>query len=408
VIYDYLVVGSGLYGSVFAQQATEAGRSVKVIEKRAHVGGNCYSHAYEDTNIIVHAYGTHIFHTSDAEIWNYVNRFSEFNRYQHRVLTTHRSRVYSMPINLGTINAFYGVNLRPHEVEGFLATKRGAIANPANLEEKAISLIGRDLYEAFIRGYTRKQWGCDPKLLPASIITRLPVRSSYNDGYFDDLYQGIPVGGYTPIFERMLHGIPVELNTDFLADAEYWRRRARKVVYTGPIDAYFDYEHGRLNWRSIRFETEQVATDDFQGTAVMNYADEDVAYTRIHEPRHLHPEGRFPPGVSVVVREYSLVDNDRPYYPVNFDEDKEKLAKYRALQAREGWTLFGGRLAQYRYYDMHQVIGAALKAAKTELVRVINASPSSQARSRSKAVARMRASRSGSPSSASSAGTRSE
>jgi len=366
-IVDYLVVGSGLFGAVFSQQAKEAGRSVRLIEKRDHIGGNCFSYEFDDTNITVHAYGTHIFHTSDPDIWNYVNRFTEFNRYQHRVLTTHRSKVYSMPINLGTINAFYGVNLRPSEVESFLASKRGDIANPGNLEEKAISLIGRDLYEAFIRGYTKKQWGCDPKLLPASIITRLPVRTSYHDSYFDDLYQGIPVGGYTPIFERMLEGIPVELRTDFLKDLGYWRSRARKVVYTGPIDAYFEYEYGRLNWRSVRFESEKVASDDFQGTSVMNYADDDVPFTRIHEPKHLHPERKFPPGVSVVVREYSLIDNDRPYYPVNFDEDKEKLAKYRDLQAQEKSTLFGGRLAQYRYYDMHQVIGSALKVAKAEL-----------------------------------------
>jgi UDP-galactopyranose mutase len=406
--YDYLVVGAGLYGSVFAQQAKAAGRSVMLVEKRAHIGGNCYSQPFEDTNIIVHAYGTHIFHTSDQDIWSYVSRFAEFNRYRHRVLTTHRSRVYSMPINLGTINAFYGVNLRPYEVEAFLAARREPIAAPRNLEEKAVSLIGRELYEAFVRGYTRKQWGCDPRLLPASIITRLPVRTSYDDGYFDDLYQGIPVGGYTPMFERMLEGVPIELETDFLRDRAYWRSRARKVVYTGAIDAYFDYAYGRLNWRSVRFEAEKLSTGDFQGTAVMNYADEDVPYTRIHEPRHLHPECRFPAGASVVMREYSLVDNDRPYYPVNFDEDKDKLARYRELQAREAATLFGGRLAQYRYYDMHQVIGAALKAAKMELARSSNASPSSQARSRAEALARMRSSRAESPSSDSSAGTRSE
>ena len=367
MIYDYLVVGAGLFGAVFAQQAKEAGRTVKVIEKRDHIGGNCFSYEFEDTNITVHAYGTHIFHTSDTDIWNYVNRFTRFNRYQHRVLTTHRARVYSMPINLGTINAFYGLNLRPDQVEAFLAGKRGSIANPRNLEEKAISLIGSELYEAFIRGYTKKQWGCDPKLLPANIITRLPVRSSYHDSYFDDVYQGIPVGGYTPMFERLLAGMPVDLGVDFLADRGYWQSRARKVVYTGPIDAYFGHAHGRLNWRSVRFENEKVPVDDYQGTSVMNYADEDVSYTRIHEPKHLHPERRFPPRVSLIVREYSLIDNDRPYYPVNFDEDKEKLARYKDLQSAEGATIFGGRLAQYRYYDMHQVIGSALKTARDEL-----------------------------------------
>jgi UDP-galactopyranose mutase len=406
--YDYLVVGAGLYGAVFAQQAKAAGRSVLLVEKRGHIGGNCYSHAFEDTGIIVHAYGTHVFHTSDEQIWSYVNWFARFNRYQHRVLTTHRSRVYSMPINLGTLNAFYGVSLRPHQVEGFLAARREPIGSPRNLEEKAVSLVGRELYEAFIRGYTRKQWGCDPKLLPASIITRLPVRSSYHDAYFDDPYQGVPLGGYTPMFERMLAGIPVELKTDFLQDRGYWRTRARKVVYTGPLDAYFDYAHGRLNWRSVRFEAQKLPTADFQGTAVMNYADEDVPYTRIHEPRHLHPEERFSAGATVVVREYPLVDNERPYYPVNSEEDKVKLARYRELQAAEPATLFGGRLAQYRYYDMHQVIGAALKAAKMELARATNASPSSQARSRSEAAARIRSSRDASASSASSVGTRSE
>jgi UDP-galactopyranose mutase len=366
-MYDYLVVGSGLFGAVFAQQVKEAGRTVKVIEKRDHIGGNCYSYEFEDTGINIHAYGTHIFHTNDVHLWNYMNRFTEFNRYQHRVLTTHRSRVYSMPINLGTINAFYGVNLRPHDVEAFLAAKRKAITHPKNLEEKAISLIGQDLYEAFIRGYTRKQWGCDPKALPAGIITRLPVRTSFHDSYFDDLYQGIPTGGYTPIFERMLDNVPVERCVNFLADRDYWRSQAKKVVYTGPLDAYFDFVHGRLNWRSVRFEQERVELDDFQGISVMNYADDDVPYTRIHEPKHLHPERRFPHRTSVVIREYSLIDNERPYYPVNFVEDKDKLVRYQKLQSAEKATLFGGRLAQYRYYDMHQVIASALKTAHNEL-----------------------------------------
>ena len=365
--YDYLIVGSGFFGSVFAQQAKESGRSALVIEKRSHIGGNCYSFDYEDTNVNIHKYGTHIFHTNDQKIWDYVNRFTKFNRYQHRVLTTHRDRVYTMPICLATINAFYNINLKPNEVDAFLESKKGEFARPANLEEKAISLIGRELYEAFIRGYTKKHWGCDPKELPVNIITRLPVRNSYYDSYFNDLYQGIPVGGYTPIFERMLEGIPVELEVDFFSDREYWRRRARKVVFTGPIDAYFDYQCGRLNWRSVRFETERLQEDDYQGTSVMNYADEDVSFTRIHEPKHLHRERKFAPRSTVIVREYSLIDNDQPYYPVNFEPDKECLAKYKALQADEKDVIFGGRLAQYRYYDMHQVIGSALRTARDEL-----------------------------------------
>ncbi|AKF09423.1 UDP-galactopyranose mutase [Sandaracinus amylolyticus] len=366
--HDYVVVGSGLFGAVFAQQAREAGKSVLVIERRDHVGGNCWSYDCPETGINVHAYGTHIFHCSSDEIWQYVNRFTGLNRYRHRVLTTHRDRVYSMPINLGTVNAFYGVSLRPFEVESFLESKRENITMPRNLEEKAISLIGRDLYEAFVKGYTAKQWGCDPCELPASIINRLPVRVSYEDSYFDDRYQGIPLEGYGRMFERMLEGIPVELGVDFFDDREHWMRHAKKVVYTGPLDRFFDYEHGRLSWRSVRFERTRVDIDDYQGTSVMNYADGDVPYTRIHEPKHLHPERRSrTKGKTVVIREYSHVDDDQPYYPVNFPSDQDKLARYQAQQSEHPNVIFGGRLAQYRYLDMHQVIGAALRAAAREL-----------------------------------------
>lgn len=366
--YDYVVVGSGLFGAVFAQQMREHGRSVCVIERRDHIGGNCYSYDYQDTHINIHAYGTHIFHTNDEATWRYVRRFTEFNRYRHRVLTTFRSKVYSMPINLGTVNAFYGLSLRPWELAVFLAKQRGDIANPQNLEEKAISLVGRELYDAFIRGYTKKQWGCDPKELPPSIITRLPVRASYHDAYFDDTYQGIPVSGYTPMFERMLEGVDVELGADFFADRERWQRMARrKVVYTGPLDRYFDYAHGRLSWRSVRFELKRVDVPDYQGTSVMNYADEDVPHTRVHEPKHLHPERRSAPESTVVIREYSLVNDDEPYYPVNFESDRKVLSEYQALAAKEPSAIFGGRLARYRYYDMHQVIASARKAARDEL-----------------------------------------
>lgn len=367
--YDYVVVGSGLFGAVFAQQAKEHGRSVLVLDRRNHIGGNCHSYDYEDTNINVHTYGTHIFHTNDASVWAYVRRFADFNDYRHRVLTTYENRVYTMPINLGTVNAFYGTNLHPWELESFMQKRREKIASPRNLEEKAISLIGRDLYEAFIRGYTKKQWGCDPRQLPASIITRLPVRTSYQDSYFDDAYQGIPIGGYTPMFQRMLAGIDVELGADYFADRERWERMARrKVVYTGPIDRYFDYAHGRLSWRSVRFELESVDVADYQGTSVMNYADEHVPHTRIHEPRHLHPERRASAERTVTIREYSLVNDDEPYYPVNFESDKRTLAAYEELAGQETHTIFGGRLARYKYYDMHQVVAAARKAAKDELL----------------------------------------
>lgn len=365
--YHYIIIGSGFFGAVFAQQAKENGKSVLVLEKRNHIGGNCYSYDYQDTNINIHVYGTHIFHTSDKKLWDYINRFTEFNRYQHRVLTTYQNRVYSMPINLGTINAFYGINLKPSEVEKFLESKRGKLSNPKNLEEKAISLIGKELYEAFIKGYTMKQWGCDPSELPPNIITRLPVRASYYDSYFNDLYQGIPVGGYTPIFERMLKGIPVELEVDFCEDMSYWAKRCQKIIYTGPIDRYFNYKFGHLNWRSVYFETKQVDVDDYQGTSVMNYADIEIPCTRIHEPKHLHRERKFNPSETVIIQEYSQVNSDEPYYPVNFESDQALLAQYQSLQTNEKNVIFGGRLAQYKYYDMHQVIASALSTARQEL-----------------------------------------
>jgi len=367
MLYDYLVVGCGFFGSVFAQQARENGKTVLMVERRPHIGGNCYTYEYEDTGISIHAYGSHIFHCADDETWKYINRFTAFNRHQHRVLTTHRGKVYSMPINLGTINSFFGTNLRPEEVAGFLDGQRPAGGRAANLEEQAISLIGKPLYEAFIRGYTRKQWGCDPRELPPNIITRLPVRSSYHDAYFNDRYQGIPLEGYTPIFERMLEGIPIELGVDFFADREVWEKKAQKIVYTGPIDRYFEYCYGRLNWRSVRFEIERLASSDYQGVSVMNYADEDVPYTRIHEPKHLHLERSWNRDTTVIVREFSHVDPEQPYYPVNFAEDREMYEKYSALQSESPNVIFGGRLARYKYYDMHQVIAGALATARKEL-----------------------------------------
>jgi UDP-galactopyranose mutase len=272
-----------------------------------------------------------------------------------------------MPINLATINSFFGVNLTPSEAGAFLESKRVKIANPRNLEEKAISLVGRELYEAFIRGYTKKQWACEPTQLPAGIITRLPVRTSFFDSYFDDTYQGIPAEGYTRIFERMLEGIPVELGVDFHRDRGDWMKKARKVVYTGPIDRYFDYALGRLNWRSVRFETERLKIDDYQGTSVMNYADEDTPHTRIHEPKHLHLERPWNKTDTVIMREYAHADDEAPYYPVNSESDRALYEKYAAMEAAEKNVIFGGRLARYKYYDMHQVIGAALVAAKREL-----------------------------------------
>lgn len=359
--YDYIIVGGGLYGAVTAERLKKKGISVLIIEKRDHIGGNCFSYKYTGTNIEVHKYGTHIFHTNNKEVWDYVNSFVEFNRYRHRVLTTYKGKVYAMPMNLGTINTFYGLNLKPSEVENFIASKREHIPNPKNLEEKAINLIGIDLYEAFIKGYTKKQWGCDPIELPADIITRLPVRHSFNDCYFDDYYQGLPREGYTAIFRKMLKGIPVELNTDFFKDKERWLSFCNHLIYTGPIDRYFDYKFGRLGWRSVRFEIEKLGIEDFQGTSVMNCADEDVPYTRIHEPKHLHLEKKHTPKATIIIREYPQINDEEPYYPVNSPDDKNLLVKYQALARKEKKVIFGGRLAEYKYYDMHHTIESVLR-----------------------------------------------
>lgn len=361
-----------MFGSVFAQQMTEAGRSCLVVDRRDHVGGNCHTYEHEDTGITVHSYGTHIFHTSDRKVWDYVNRFTEFNRYRHRVLTRVGPEVYSMPINLGTFNRFFRNDCSPKEMEEYLdiwKQEYGGARVPENLEEKAISLIGEPLYKTFIRGYTKKQWGRDPRELPASIITRLPLRTSYDDGYFDDLYEGIPVDGYTPMFRRMLEGVDVELGMDFFLARELLEKAARlKVVYTGPVDRYFDFGLGRLGWRSVRFEkTWHEGLSDFQGTSVMNFADESVPWTRIHEPKHLHPERAWDMRGTLTVKEFPHVDDSEPYYPINFDPDRELYARYAVLAEKEKHVIFGGRLANYRYYDMHQVVAQALKAAEKEL-----------------------------------------
>lgn len=367
MMYDYIVVGAGLFGAVFAREAADAGKSVLVLEKREHIGGNCYTYEFEDSGITVPLYGPHIFHTDSLELWNYMRRFTEFNRYQHRPLTTHKDRVYTLPINLGTINAFYGVNLRPSQVDAFLRQRIPAGPEPSNFEEKAISLVGPELYEAFFKGYSTKHWQTDLKRLPADLVTRLPVRRSYYDSYYDDAYQGMPIDGYTAIFERMLAGIPVQLGTDFASDQEHWRGRCRTLVYTGPVDEYFECRHGRLRWGSVRFETELVGMADYQGTSVMNFADLDVPHTRIVEPKHFYRERRLAAEQTVIIREYSCFDALRPYYPVRLGEDLALLQRYQRLVADKPNVIFGGRLAEYKYYDMDDVIEAALRAAKTAL-----------------------------------------
>jgi UDP-galactopyranose mutase len=375
---DLLVVGAGLFGLTLARQAAEEhDAKVTVIDRRDHLGGNAYSEADPETGIEVHKYGAHLFHTSNTRVWEYVNRFTDFTPYVHKVYTTHRGVVYPMPINLGTINQFFESAYSPAGARELIQEQAGKLAgtDPANLNDKGISLIGRPLYEAFIKHYTGKQWQTDPKDLPASIISRLPVRYTYDNRYFNDTYEGLPRQGYTAWLERMADhpNISVELGTDYFDAAQPLNRDAVRgnvpVVYTGPVDRYFDYAHGDLKWRTIDLETEHVDTGDFQGTSVMNYADESVPFTRIIEPRHFHPERDYPTDRTVIQREYSRFANreDEPYYPVNSTEDRETLLKYRQLADAEPRTLFGGRLGTYQYLDMHMAIGSALSAADNKL-----------------------------------------
>lgn len=368
---DLVVVGSGLFGLTIAEQAaTELGLKVVLLDRRSHIGGNAYSENEEQTGIEVHRYGAHLFHTSNERVWEYVNRFTGFTNYVHRVYTRHNGIVYPMPINLGTINQFFNAAYSPAEAKALIAEQAGELAgtDPQNLNDKGISLIGRPLYEAFIKHYTAKQWQTPPEELPASIISRLPVRYTYDNRYFNDKYEGLPVDGYAAWLERMAAhpNIEVRLNTDFFSDDhEYSREKVLgqiPVVYTGPVDRYFDYAEGDLSWRTIDLEEEVLPIEDFQGCSVMNYPDADVPFTRIHEFRHFHPERDYTKDATVIMREYSRFANkgDEPYYPVNTSVDREKLLKYRDLAKGEQNVLFGGRLGTYRYLDMHMAIGAAL------------------------------------------------
>ena len=368
---DLVVVGSGLFGLTIAEQAaTELGLKVALLDRRSHIGGNAYSENEEQTGIEVHRYGAHLFHTSNERVWEYVNRFTDFTNYVHRVYTRHDGVVYPMPINLGTINQFFNAAYSPAEAKALIAEQAGELAgtDPQNLNDKGISLIGRPLYEAFIKHYTAKQWQTPPEELPASIISRLPVRYTYDNRYFNDKYEGLPVGGYTAWLERMAAhpNIEVRLNTDFFSgDHEYSREKVLgqvPVVYTGPVDRYFDYTEGDLSWRTIDLEEEVLPIEDFQGCSVMNYPDADVPFTRIHEFRHFHPERDYTKDATVIMREYSRFANkgDEPYYPVNTSVDREKLLKYRDLAKGAKDALFGGRLGTYKYLDMHMAIGSAL------------------------------------------------
>ena len=367
-MYRYLIVGAGLYGATVARELTDAGYSVLVIDKRAHVAGNVYTEDVE--GIHVHKYGAHIFHTNNSEVWNYVNRFSVFNRFTNSPVANYKGEIYSLPFNMYTFNKMWGV-VTPEEAAAKIAEQRKEITGePRNLEEQAISLVGRDIYEKLIKGYTEKQWGRDCRDLPAFIIRRLPVRLTYDNNYFNALYQGIPVGGYTKMVGKMLEGIEVRLGQDYLEQKDAWDSLAEKVIYTGPVDAYFNYSLGRLEYRSVRFEAEVLDKPSFQGHAAVNYTDRETPWTRIIEHKWFEfgkdENGNDLPK-TVISREYSSEwkPGDEPYYPVNDEKNSRLYAEYKAMAARESKVVFGGRLGEYKYYDMDQVIAAALEKVKT-------------------------------------------
>ena len=365
---DYLVVGAGLFGAVFAQEASKQGKKVLVIDKRNHIGGNVYS--YEKNGIMVHRYGAHIFHTNSERVWNYVQRFSAFNRFTNSPVANYKGKIYSLPFNMYTFNTMWGV-VSPEEAKEKIEAERKAagITEPKNLEEQAISLVGREIYEKLIKGYTKKQWGRDCKDLPASIIRRLPVRFTYDNNYFNALYQGIPVEGYTAMVEKMLSGIPVELEEDFLENKEKWFSRAKKVVFTGAIDAYFGYCLGELEYRKVRFEVEEIPVPNFQGNAAVNYTDRETPWTRIIEHKWFtfgKDENGNDLAKTVISREYSSEwkQGDEPYYPVNDEKNTALYEQYKELSSHETNILFGGRLGEYKYYDMDKVIASALEKSK--------------------------------------------
>lgn len=385
---DLVVVGSGFFGLTVAEQlAARHGRRVLVIDRRPHIGGNAYSEAEPQTGIEVHRYGAHLFHTSNERVWEYVNRFTAFTGYVHRVYTTHRGEVFPMPINLGTINQFFRSAYGPDAARALIREQAAELGGrtPANLDEQGVNLIGRPLYEAFIREYTAKQWQTDPTELPASIISRLPVRYTYDNRYFNDTHEGLPVDGYTRWIERMADHpkIEVRLGVDFFDESQPVNKKAVvgnvPVVYTGPVDRYFDFAEGELTWRTLDFEQEVLPVGDFQGTPVMNYADADVPYTRIHEFRHFHPERDYPGDKTVIMREFSRFagSGDEPYYPINTPTDRERLVAYRELAAGEPQVIFGGRLGTYQYLDMHMAIGAALSTVDNTVAPLFTASSTS-------------------------------
>jgi len=363
--YDYLIVGTGLFGSIFAYEANKRGKKCLVIDKRDHIGGNIYTKEVE--GIQVHEYGAHIFHTSNEEVWEYIQQFAKFNRYTNSPIAKYKDEIYNMPFNMNTFNKMWGV-ITPEEAKAKIdeQIKEAGITEPKNLEEQAISMVGKDIYEKLVKGYTGKQWGRPCDELPSFIIKRLPVRFTYDNNYFNDLYQGIPIGGYTQIIEKMLDGIEVKLNYDFFEHREELENIAEKIVFTGMIDQYYDYCYGELEYRSLRFETEVLDTSNYQGNAVVNYNEYEIPYTRIIEHKHFEYGTQEK---TVITREYPSTwkKGDEPYYPMNDEKNNALYAKYKALATQEDKVIFGGRLGMYKYFDMHHVIDEALKCVKEHL-----------------------------------------
>jgi UDP-galactopyranose mutase len=352
--YDYVIVGGGLFGAICAHELNKKGKSVVVLELRDHIGGNCYTE--EKDGVHIHKYGAHIFHTNDKKVWDYINQFAEFRPFSHNVIANYKGEIYNLPFNMSTFNQMWGVTT-PYAAENKIDKQRFK-GKVTNLEEQALSLVGKDVYEKLIKGYTQKQWRKDPKELPASIIKRLPVRFTYNNNYFNDKYQGIPIGGYTQIFDKLLDGIKVYTNCNYLENKEYWDNLTDKVIYTGPIDTYFNYEFGDLEYKSVEWETMKINTDNYQGCAVMNYTDEETSFTRIIEHKHFDDQNQKVSWVSIEYpKEYKR--GTEPFYPVNDAANNDKYRKYKQLADNEA-VIFGGRLAEYKYYDMHQVVASAL------------------------------------------------
>jgi UDP-galactopyranose mutase len=362
--YDYLIIGAGFFGSICAYELTKQGYKCLILEKRDHIGGNCYTE--KTNNINIHKYGAHIFHTSNKKVWDYINELSEFNNYKHHVLANYKNEIYSLPFNMFTFNKLWGVNT-PEEAKKIITKQSSKVLEPSNLEEQAIKLVGTDVYKKLIKGYTEKQWMKPSNLLPKEIIKRLPVRFTYDNNYFYDTYQGVPIDGYTKIFEKLLKNIEVKLEVDYLKDKKYWNHQAKKIIYTGPIDAFYDYQFGELEYKTVRFDHKRIETDNYQGTSVINYTDDKIPFTRTIEHKHFENSDS---NVTWVTWEYPTeykAKETEPYYPVNDQENNLKYSQYKNLADNEKNIIFGGRLAEYKYYDMHQVIESALNFIKREI-----------------------------------------